>query len=262
MLILLSPAKNLNFNDTPAAPPASVPRMLADARELAATAAKLSPSKLRKLMDLSDKLASLNHQRFKTFAGSPDAAGSKPAALAFNGDVYHGLNAATMTPDDFDFAQGCLRILSGLYGVLRPLDAIEPYRLEMGAVLKNSRGKDLYAFWSDRIAKMLNEDAADHKDATLVNLASAEYFGAVDPAVLQGPVVTPSFKEEKEGALRSLQFFAKRARGRMARWIVEHRVERASDLKHFDCDGYRLDESRSDGGEMVFTRKQPKKKAA
>ncbi|MBI1365622.1 MAG: peroxide stress protein YaaA [Alphaproteobacteria bacterium] len=262
MLTLLSPAKNMNFDPAPGAPAATQPALLKEAVELATVAKKLSAKQIKKLMDLSDKLAELNYARFQAFRGDGGSNLAKQAALAFNGDVYLGLDAKTMSADDFAFAQTHLRILSGLYGVLRPLDAIEPYRLVMGAKLKNPRGKDLYAFWGDRIAKAINEAAAGHADPAVVNLASQEYFSAVDPKTLKGPVITPSFKEEKAGKLRSLQFYAKRARGLMARWIIDNRIDRASELSAFSAEGYALCKDLSDESTLVFTRPQPKAKAA
>lgn len=239
MLILLSPAKNMNFDPVAGAPAPTRPALLKDAAEIAGAAKALSKARLKALR--------LNGK----------AEGAKAAALAFNGEVYFGLDAKTMDKDDFAFAQKHLRILSGLYGLLRPLDAIEPYRLEMGSKLKNSRGGDLYAFWGDRIAKEINKALKGLKDPTIVNLASHEYFAAVDKSALGGPVVTPAFKEEKDGRLRSLQFFAKRARGAMARWIIDNRIGSAADLKNFDRDSYRFDKAGSDEATLLFTRPQP-----
>lgn len=257
MLILLSPAKNMNFDPAPAAPAPTKPALIKDAGALAEAARSLSKARLKALMGVSDKLADLNHQRFQALRLDGKSDSAKPAALAFNGDVYLGLDAKTMSKDDLAFAQDHLRILSGLYGLLRPLDAIEPYRLEMGSKLKNPRGGDLYSFWGDTIAREINKAAKGHKDPTIVNLASQEYFTAVDRAALKGRVVTPVFKEEKDGRLRALQFFAKRARGRMARWIIDKRIENAADLKKFNRDGYRFDKSGSDETTLLFTRPQP-----
>lgn len=257
MLILISPAKNMNFDPVANAPVATKPTFLKEAREIAAIARELSPQKLKKLMDISDKLAALNHERFLTFRGDGKSNNQKQAALAFNGEVYLGLDAKTMSAGDFAFAQDHLRILSGLYGLLRPLDAIEPYRLEMGSALKTPRGKTLYSFWGDTLAKEVNKLAAVHSDKTIVNLASNEYFSALDPKTLKGPVVTPSFKEEKDGKLRSLQFFAKRARGLMARWAISNRIERADELKNFSVDGYRFKKDQSGEFDWLYTRPQP-----
>ncbi len=262
MLILLSPAKNMNFDAPPAGLAATKPDFLKEARELAAAARELSPARLGKLMDISPKLAELNHQRFQAFRGDGKSNTQKPAALAFNGDVYLGLNARTMTADDFGHAQEHVRILSGLYGLLRPLDAIEPYRLEMCSDLKNPRGKNLYDFWGDSLAKAINRTVASQDDKTIVNLASNEYFSAAGAKTLNFPVVTASFKEEKDGKLRSLQFFAKRARGLMARWAIDNRVTRAEDLKRFSVDGYKFRAKESSELDWLFTRPQPPAKGA
>jgi cytoplasmic iron level regulating protein YaaA (DUF328/UPF0246 family) len=262
MLILLSPSKNLDFAPAPNAPPPTRPVFLKDAAFLADAARGLGPARLKRLMGVSDKLAALNHERFEAFRGDFKSNAQKPAALAFSGDVYLGLGARTMRADDFAFAQTHLRILSGLYGILRPLDAIEPYRLEMGLKFKTARGADLYAFWGGRIAEEINKALRGHADRTIVNLASAEYFDAVDRTVLGAPVVTPVFREEKDGRLRSLQFFAKRARGAMARWIIDERIESAGDLARFDRDGYRRRGGDAAKGEILFARPQPAAKAA
>jgi cytoplasmic iron level regulating protein YaaA (DUF328/UPF0246 family) len=257
MLILISPAKNMNFDPAPDAPAGTKPAFLKEAREIAAVARDLSPAKLKKLMSISDKLYALNHERFAAFRGDGKANSQKPAALAFNGEVYLGLNARSMTADDFAFAQEHLRILSGLYGLLRPLDAIEPYRLEMGSGLKNPRGKNLYDFWGDRIAKEINKTLKGRKNPVVINLASNEYFSAVDRKALDAEVITPSFKDEKDGKLRALQFFAKRARGSMARWIIDHRVDDPQLLKKSDADGYKFRAADSTATEWLFTRPQP-----
>ena len=264
MLMLLSPAKNMNFDPLPDgfAVDATKPRFLKEAREIAGAARTLSPAKLKKLMDISDKLATLNHERFQAFRGDFKANGQKPAALAFNGDVYLGLDAKTMSSDDFAFAQGALRILSGLYGLLKPLDAIEPYRLEMGSALKTTRGKSLYAFWGAEIARAIDKDLEAQAAPRVVNRASNEYFSAVAPKALKANVVTPDCKEEKDGKLRQLQFFAKRARGLMARWAIDNRIERVDDLKGFDAEGYRLQPGDSRDDVWLFARPQPPLKSA
>lgn len=262
MLIVLSPAKNLDFDPVDGAHEPTRPAFLDEARTLGDVAMKLSPARLKKLMGISDKLATLNHERFQAFRGDGQSNSQKPAALAFNGDVYLGLDAKTLGADDLAFAQNHMAILSGLYGLLRPLDLIEPYRLEMGSKLKNPRGKDLYAFWGDRLARAVDERLAGHDDRVLVNLASREYFTAIDQAALKAPVITPVFKEEKDGDLRQLQFYAKRARGLMARWAIENRITHASDLKEFSVDGYRFRKGKSADDVWLFTRKQPDPKKA
>ncbi len=264
MIILLSPAKNMNFDAAPLTerPPATKPVFLKEAREIAGVARGLSPAKLKKMMSISDKLAALNAERFAAFRGDGKSNSQKPAALAFNGEVYLGLDAKTMTKDDFAFAQDHLRILSGLYGLLRPLDAIEPYRLEMGSSLKNPKGKNLYAYWGAMIAGEINKSLKDAKEKIVVNLASNEYFSAVDRAALDAEVITPSFKDEKDGKLRALQFFAKRARGSMARWIIDNRIDDAAQIRKCDADGYKYNAKGSTAADWLFTRKQPPLKNA
>ncbi|OFX00189.1 MAG: hypothetical protein A3E78_06315 [Alphaproteobacteria bacterium RIFCSPHIGHO2_12_FULL_63_12] len=257
MLILLSPAKNMNFDPAPGAPEGTRPTFLKDAREIAAVAKELPPARLKKMMSISDKLAALNHERFQAFRGDGKSNAQKAAALAFNGEVYLGLNAKTMTPADFAFAQDHLRILSGLYGLLRPLDLIEPYRLEMGSALKNPRGKNLYEFWGDRIAKEINKTLKGRKNPVVVNLASIEYFTAVDRNALDTEVITPTFKDEKDGKLRALQFFAKRARGSMARWAIANRIDDPAALRKSDADGYKFRAQGSSAADWLFTRPQP-----
>lgn len=253
MLIVLSPAKRLDFAEPAAALPATQARMMDETSSLVRTARRQTQADLRRLMHLSDDLARLNQARFKAFdADSPDM--GVQAALAFAGDVYQGLDARSLDPAGMRFAQDHLRILSGLYGLLRPLDRIQPYRLEMGTRLKTRRGATLYDFWGDRISELLNADAEGHADPTLVNLASQEYFGAVDAKALKLPVVTPQFREIRDGESRIISFFAKKARGTMARYAIDERIERAEDLKAFDRDGYRFDASASTEADWIFTR--------
>lgn len=252
MLIVLSPAKRLDFTEADPALPASARRFLEDTASLSRTARARTVAELRSLMSISEDLARLNRERFQAF--QPDSLDGVQAAFAFAGDVYEGLQARTLDAAGLDYAQDHVRILSGLYGLLRPLDRIQPYRLEMGTRLKTRRGSSLYDFWGDRLSKQLNADADGQKDPTLVNLASQEYFGAVDARALKLPVVTPNFYEEKDGQRRIISFFAKRARGTMARFAIDERVETAEDLKAFDRDGYRFDAAASTGTEWIFTR--------
>ena len=252
MLIVLSPAKRLDFTETPVPVEPTQPRFTADTASLSRTTRNLTQADLRRLMGISADLAKLNQERFKAF--DPEAEGGLPAALAFAGDVYQGLAARELDRDALTWAQDRLRILSGLYGLLRPLDAIQPYRLEMGTRLKTRRGESLYDFWGDRIAKVLNGDAAEHADPTLVNLASQEYFHAVDRKALKLPVVTPHFYESKNGERKIVSFFAKRARGSMARYAIDERIDRAEGLKAFDRDGYRFDATASTPTDWIFTR--------
>jgi cytoplasmic iron level regulating protein YaaA (DUF328/UPF0246 family) len=252
LLIILSPAKRLDFTEADPSVPATKRRFLEDTASLATTARRQTKADLRRLMGISDDLAKLNAARFKAFdAESTDGV---QAAFAFAGDVYEGLQARALDEKGLDFAQSHLRILSGFYGLLRPLDRIQPYRLEMGTRLKTRRGANLYDFWGDRISKQLNADAEGHPDPTLVNLASQEYFGAVDAKALKLPIVTPQFREEKNGESRIVSFFAKKARGAMARFAIDERVERVSDLKAFDRDGYAFDKASSTGNEWIFIR--------
>jgi cytoplasmic iron level regulating protein YaaA (DUF328/UPF0246 family) len=255
MLIVLSPAKALDFTAAAAAAPLTTPQLSDDVAELAKTTRKLTAADLRRLMSLSDNLAKLNRERFQAF--DPAAEDGLQAAFAFNGDVYVGLKARELDRKALAWAQDHVRILSGLYGVLRPLDAIQPYRLEMGTRLKTRRGHSLYDFWGDKIAAALNEAAQGHKDKTLVNCASGEYFGAVDRQALKLSLVSCRFLEEKDGEARIISFFAKKARGLMARYAIDNRIERAQDLKGFDAAGYRFAPELSSDEEFTFIRPQP-----
>jgi hypothetical protein len=255
MLVVISPAKSLDM--TPVQIPASAPAFQDDALRLAKTARGLSLGELKSLMTISDDLARLNRDRFAAFAADPAPEAVKPAALAFNGDTYQGLEAKTLSADDLAWAQDHLGILSGLYGLLRPLDAIQPYRLEMGSKLKTRRGASLYDYWGDTIAKALNARAADVGADTLVNCASQEYFGAVDRKALKLRVITPSFMEVKDDKPRIVSFFAKRARGAMARFIVENRLTDAEAIKDFTSGGYAYDADLSDGDTWAFVRDYP-----
>lgn len=260
MLFVLSPAKALDFSAPQKLLPMTAPQFDADVIELAKTTRKLTVADLRRLMSLSDNLAELNRARFQAF--DPESEDGLQAALAFNGDVYSGLQARTLAKADLDWAQDHLRILSGLYGLLRPLDVIQPYRLEMGTRLKTRRGATLYDFWSDRIAKALNLAGQDHADPTLVNLASQEYFGAVDAQALKLPILNIRFLEEKDGHARIVSFYAKKARGLMARYAIDNRITRADDLRGFDLEGYGFVAAQSQPGEWTFSRRQPSAAAA
>ena len=252
MLIVLSPAKRLDFTEADPALPASERRFREDTANLSRTARARTVAELRRLMGISDDLARLNRERFQAF--DADSTDGVQAAFAFAGDVYEGLKARELDAASLGWAQAHVRILSGLYGLLRPLDRIQPYRLEMGTRLKTRRGASLYDFWGDRISKQLNADAQGHADPTLVNLASQEYFGAVDARALKLPVVTPHFRESKDGESRIISFFAKKARGAMARFAIDERIERAGDLKAFDRDGYHFDKAGSTETDWIFTR--------
>lgn len=252
MLVVISPAKRLDWQERDVA--MTAPAFQEDAVRLAKTARNLTLGKLKSLMSLSDDLARLNRDRFQAFAAEPQAETLRPAALAFAGDTYQGLDAPSFSPADMDWAQKHLAILSGLYGVLRPLDGIQPYRLEMGSRLKTRRGSNLYAYWRDAPAKDLNARAAETGAAALINCASQEYFGAVEVKRLSIPVITPQFMEVKNGTAKTISFFAKRARGAMARYVVQNRVTDPNDILSFDTDGYVLDTHRSTTDSPVFVR--------
>ncbi|MFY0682187.1 MAG: peroxide stress protein YaaA [Thalassovita sp.] len=249
MLVTVSPAKKLDMTPVEGLN-STVPAFQEQAQELAAVAKKLSVSQLMKLMHISEKLGQLNADRFRDF-GTLD---KKQAALAFAGDTYQGLEAASLDADEMTWAQDHLCILSGLYGMLRPLDAIEPYRLEMGSRLKTKRGKSLYEYWGSDIAQALNTRAAEIGSQILVNCASQEYFGAVDLAALKLRVVTPVFLEEKAGVAKVVSFYAKRARGAMARFVIQNRVNSIEALHDFDIGGYAFQPDQSDGDRLVFLR--------
>jgi cytoplasmic iron level regulating protein YaaA (DUF328/UPF0246 family) len=249
MLVVISPAKKLNMQPIPTIEPTQ-PLFGQEADELAHVMQKLSLGELQSLMGISANLAKLNADRFASF-GAQD---KKPAALAFAGDTYHGLEAATLEPEDMAWAQNHLRVLSGLYGVLRPLDAIEPYRLEMGSQLATALGKSLYQYWGSKIAGALNEQAAATNSSLLVNCASKEYFGAIDLASLTLPVVTPVFLENQNGKAKIVSFYAKKARGAMARFIVQNRLRDCAELQDFNAGGYHYHPDRSDADKLVFVR--------
>ena len=252
MLTVISPAKKLDL--APLALPEGMqptePRFAREASALARVARKLSVAELQGLMAISEALGRLNRGRFKAFDAAPEAI--KPAALMFDGDTYAGLEAKTLDADALRHGQGHLRILSGLYGLLRPLDAIQPYRLEMGSRLATRRGVNLYDWWGASIAKALRADAAVAGTGVLLNCASVEYFGAVDAKALKLRVITPVFLEDRVGGAKTISFLAKRARGAMARFVVEHRLTDPADLRGFTTGGYAFDAGQSAGDRMVF----------
>jgi len=255
MLTVISPAKTLDFETPPATTKTTVPDHLGRSRELVALLRKKTPKQLSKLMGISQKLAELNADRFRQWKPPFSADNAKQSILAFRGDVYIGLDVDSYTQRDFNFAQKNLRILSGLYGLLRPLDLIQPYRLEMGTKLDNKKGKDLYDFWGEQITAAIAEELSRHRNKTLVNLASNEYFKSVKPELLPGSVVTPVFKDYHKGSYKVMSFFAKKARGHMASFIVRNRINKPDDMRKFDVDGYRYNESFSTDTDWVFTRK-------
>ena len=255
MLIVVSPAKRLNWD--PVDGETTRPAFQEDAMRLAKTARNLTLGDLQKLMDLSPDLARLNRDRFKVFEADPDAFATRPAVHAFAGDTYIGLEASSLDTDEMAWAQEHLRILSGLYGVLRPMDAIQPYRLEMGSRLKTRRGKNLYDYWRDAPAKALRQQAEALGTDTLVNCASQEYFSAVDPKALGLRVISPVFMEERNGTAKIVSFFAKKARGSMARYVIQRRLTDPEGLKDFDLGGYAFRPDMSEGDRLVFLRDYP-----
>ena len=258
MLIVASPAKKLDYSSALPTRKHSQPRMLAEAAPLVEVMREKSPEEIAKLMGISAELAELNFERYADWEAPFSTEDARPALLAFAGDVYQGMDAAaTFGERDYTHAQKVLRILSGLYGVLRPLDLMQPYRLEMGSRLATERGADLYAYWGERITDTLNADlAASPGPAAVVNLASQEYFRSVDAGRLQGRLVTPSFLDGKgEAEPKMISFFAKRARGSMAGWIIRNRVKSVRGLRDFDGLGYRFDPERSAGDRPVFVRR-------
>ena len=259
MLFLLSPAKSLDYATPVPAPIAALatePPFMPRSAELIALLRTRSVADVAQLMDLSDALATLNVGRYAAWSARPDAASTKPAALAFDGDVYGGLDANTLTRADLVWAQRHVAILSGLYGVLRPLDRLQPYRLEMGTPLPNPHGKDLYAYWGDTLAEHLNARSAADASPVIVNLASQEYFRAADrPRVLRPRVIDCVFEDWKNGRYKVISFFAKRARGLMARHAVKRRVATPPGLKRFDAEGYRFDAAASEPDRFVFRRR-------
>ncbi len=259
MLFLLSPAKSLDY-DTPVADalPATQPNFegpRGPSAELIKLLREKSPQQVAALMHLSDKLSALNVGRYAAWSSKGTAANSKQAALAFDGDVYGGLDAKTLSMAQLNWAQDHICILSGLYGVLRPLDRLQPYRLEMGTALANRRGKDLYAFWGSRIAEYLNERLLADRTPVVVNLASQEYFKSVDQKVLKARVIECVFEEWKGGKYKIVSFFAKRARGLMARWAVQHKAATPKALEKFDLEGYAFDPQASRVDRLVYRRK-------
>ncbi len=254
MLVVVSPAKALNFEEPDPELAWSRPQLMAQTRELMKTTRTLSAGDLAGLMGLSEKLADLNRDRFRAFRLAHTPGNAKQAVLAFAGDTYRGLDASSLSPEDLDHAQSRLRILSGLYGLLRPLDLIQPYRLEMGTRLATSRGHSLYDFWGDRIARTLNRDLKKLESTVVVNAASKEYFQAIPPDRLKASVITPVFREMRNGVARTLGFTAKVARGMMARHVIRNRIDSIEDLKSFDADGYRFDPDSSSPSTFVFIR--------
>jgi len=256
VLTLLSPAKTLNTDCTTKGLAVTAPRFEQDIAELLGTCRKLSVEELRRLMGLSPALAELNHERFQTMTLPFTADNSWPALLTFGGDVYRGLDAASLNRRDLNWSQRRLRILSGLYGLLRPLDLMQPYRLEMGTRLANPRGRNLYEFWGSRLTDALNAEHAERPVKAVLNLASNEYFKGVRASELRAPLITARFQEIREGKLRTISFSAKRARGLMARFIIDHRIDSPAGLRGFAVEGYAYRPDLSDEATLSFVRDQ------
>ena len=254
MLIIISPSKTLDFKTRSSAGKSTKPRLLKRSAELVEQLRDMTASRLAKLMHIKPGLAQLNADRYQAWKMPFTLANSKQAIHAFKGDVYAGLDADSMNAADLEFAQQHLRILSGLYGVLRPLDLMQPYRLEMGTVLKNPRGKDLYDFWGDQITDIINKDLKVPRQDTLINLASTEYFNAVNPDRIKARIITPGFREKKDGKYRFFSFYGKKARGLLAGYIIRHRIQDPDDIKQFDLEGYRYNKKLSSDLEWIFTR--------
>ncbi|MFT6311318.1 MAG: cytoplasmic iron level regulating protein YaaA (DUF328/UPF0246 family) [Porticoccus sp.] len=256
MLMVISPAKTLDYESPLATTKTSQPRFLDQSQQLINQLQKLAPHDISSLMSVSDKIGTLNYDRFQTFQQPFDSNNARAAVLAFKGDVYTGMQAETFSPAEFTFAQKHLRILSGLYGLLRPLDLMQPYRLEMGTKFVNNGGKDLYQFWDNKITDLLNQDIKDSGNKVLVNLASNEYFKSVQLKQLDADMVTPVFKDYKNGKYKIISFYAKKARGMMAAYIIKNKIKKAEDIKDFTVDGYRFNSEMTVGNDWVFTREE------
>ncbi len=256
MLIVVSPAKTLDYESPLATEKYTQPELVEYSKQLIDVCRKLTPADVASLMKVSDKIADLSVGRFQEWSETFTTDNSRQAILAFKGDVYTGLDAETLSEEDFDYAQKHLRMLSGLYGLLKPLDLMQPYRLEMGTKLANEKGANLYQFWGNVITDKLNQAIAEQGDNVLINLASNEYFKAVKPKALDAQVITPVFKDCKKGQYKVISFYAKKARGMMARYIIENRISSVADLTKFDTAGYYFVEEESTPTELVFKREE------
>jgi len=254
MLMVISPAKTLDFETPPSTTRFTQPQYLDHSQELITQLRDLTPAQIGELMHLSDKLSGLNAARFGSWNPAFTPENAKQALLAFKGDVYTGLQAETLSEKELSYAQDHLRMLSGLYGLLRPLDLMQPYRLEMGTKLANSRGKDLYAFWGTRISEWLNEALAEQGDDLLLNLASTEYFSAVKRSALKARIIDTEFKDQKNGQYKIISFYAKKARGMMSRFVISEQINTPDALKQFDVNGYRYSSEQSTSTKLVFLR--------
>lgn len=252
MKIVISPAKSLDFEKSLPTEKYTKPSFLKQSKEIIKVLKTLKPKDLSDLMDISDALGELNWQRNKKFKTPFTPENARPAVFAFNGDVYQGLDSYSISEEKLDVLQNKLRILSGQYGLLKPLDLIQPYRLEMGTSLAIGESKNLYAYWKETLTKALNKELK--KNELFVNLASNEYFSVIDTKTLKVPVITPEFKDYKDGKLKMISFFAKKARGMMVRYIIDHDIETLEGLKGFNYEGYAFDANLSKGNTLVFTR--------
>lgn len=256
MLMIISPAKTLDFDTPPTTQTHDIPRFLSDSQQLIDTAKQLSPADISALMKISEKLGILNYERFHDWQTPFTPDNAKQALLAFKGDVYTGLNAETLCENGLRWANEHLAILSGLYGVLRPLDLMQAYRLEMGTKLENPRGKNLYEFWGSQVTDAINTQLSNADQPVLINLASNEYYKVIQPKSIAANIITPVFKDEKNGHYKIISFYAKKARGLMARWVIDNRIDNPKDLVNFNVDGYFYDKATSDAKTLVFKREE------
>ncbi|MFG0588026.1 peroxide stress protein YaaA [Acinetobacter sp. YQ_14] len=254
MLALISPAKTLDYETALPTDTYTQPRLLEQSQQLIDVCRKLSATEIATLMSVSEKIANLNVDRFRDWNADFDFSNARQALFAFKGDVYTGLDAYHLKDQDIDFAQQHLRMLSGLYGLLRPLDLMMPYRLEMGTKLKNARGHNLYEFWGNMITDQINQDLAEIDAKVLVNLASDEYYKSVNEKKIQAEIIKPVFLDQKNGKYKVISFYAKKARGLMARYLIENKLNQAEQLKAFDSEGYYFDAESSSNKELVFKR--------
>lgn len=262
MIILLSPAKTLDFETEPSINVCTQPDFLDLSQDLINGLSNLSINEIRSLMGLSEKLAQLNHDRFQSWSKKHSEQNAKQALLAFKGDVYEGLKAHEFSKKDFQFAQKNLRILSGLYGLLKPLDLIQPYRLEMGTIYANPLGKDLYSFWGNRLCETIAKELRSAKSKTVINLASIEYSKAAKLDNLNADIISPVFKDEKKGDFKIISFYAKKARGLMANYLISNEIENTAQLREFNLDGYAYSPEQSTPARPVFLRTEKAKLAA